>query len=349
MSLICPSTHILKGNELLSRYNFPTRKIRSKTTLIVTAVVILIYLAMTVYTDYKNFAKAREAMSVTDGLFSAHFIDVGQGDATLICSPGGEHMLIDCGTTDSSEYLVKYLKDMGVDSLEYLIITHPHEDHYGGAPAVIDTFPVENFMIHEDFAEIYPYDIYIDELSDNEDTEIIYAEVKDKFEFADCAAFMILSPKEADYDDYNNSSMSLKLVFGSTSFLFTGDAESRLEKEMLSGGYNLDSDVFQAGHHGSSTSNKKSFVNAVSPEYAVISCGEDNRYGHPHKESLEVFEKCGAEILRTDEMSDIVLLSDGTAVGFAENFSNSNNEKKEPQSKNMIGEYIKNLMERLAA
>ncbi len=331
----------------MSRYNFPTKKVRSKTTVIVTAVIILIYLAMTVYTDYKNFVKAREAMSLADGLFSAHFIDVGQGDATLLCSPDGEYMLIDCGPTASGEYLVKYLKDVGVDTLEYLILTHPHEDHYGGTPDVIDAFAVENFIIHQDFYETYPYDIYIDTFSYFKDTEIIYAEAGDKFEFADCADFMILSPKEADFENLNNSSMSLKLVFGSTSFLFTGDAESRLEKEMLASGYNLDSDVFQAGHHGSSTSNKKSFVNAVSPRYAVISCGEDNDYGHPHKETVETFEKCGVEMLRTDEMSNIVLFSDGSAVGFAEDFGDG--ERQQPKDTNMIAEYVKNLIQRLAA
>ena len=334
---------------------YPNKKIRNKTTAIIAAVVIIITAAVNVYSDYERFVRARQAVLMTNGLFSAHFIDVGQADATLLRSPDGEFMLIDCGDSDSAEYLIKYLEYIGVDSLEYLLITHPHEDHYGGAERVIDSYPVENFIIGDGFEDTYPFDKYIDMLEENsfdEQTKIIQAEINDRFDFADCADFMIISPKQADYENLNESSLGLKLVFGNTSFLFTGDAEKSSEKAMLSAGYDLRADVFQVGHHGSSTSNTRSFVEAVNPVYAVISCEKDNEYGHPHKEALENLESVGAQILRTDTISDIVITSDGTTVRYEEYFGVENEEETAPQDKksqNMILEYIKSLVKRFAA
>lgn len=334
---------------------YPTKKIRTKTTAIIAAVVIIITAAVNVYTDYERFVRARQAVLMTNGLFSAHFIDVGQADATLLRSPDGEFMLVDCGTTDSAEYLIKYLEYIGVDSLEYLLITHPHEDHYGGAERVINSYPVENFIIGDGFEDTYPFDKYIDMLEENnfgEETKIIHANINDKFDFADCADFMIISPKRADYEDLNESSLCLKLIFGNTSFLFTGDAEKSSEKAMLASGYDLRADVFQAGHHGSSTSNTLSFVEAVNPVYAVISCEKDNEYGHPHTEALENLKSVGAQILRTDTISDIVITSDGTTVRYEEYFGAENPKETNPEgnkSQNMLFEYIKSLVKRFVA
>lgn len=305
----------------MKKYHYPTPRLRGRAAKIFTAIVLILAAVFGMVSDYRARERAAEALARTDGLFAVHFIDVGQGDATLIASPDGRHMLIDCGPTDSAPYLIKYLTDAGVDCLDYLIITHPHEDHYGGAERVIETFPVENFVILADHAETYPYDrlVYMLEHADSgADTSIIKARRDDEFDFADCANFRILSPEKADFDDANESSLALKLVFGGTSFLFTGDAEKASERAMAARGYNLRADVFSAGHHGSSTSNTRGFIEAVSPEFAVISCAADNSYGHPHRETLKTFEEFGVRVLRTDEEGDIVFVSDGERVRLSE-------------------------------
>ncbi len=332
----------------MAKYNFPTRKIKSKATLVVALIIIVITAISNLYSDYKSFSAAKQAIAESKGLFGAHFIDVGQGDSTLLASPGGKYMLIDCGPTDNSRYLVKYLKDFGVESLEYLLITHPHEDHYGGAESIIENFGVENLIIHEAFANEYPYDMLIDELENSkytDDAAVAFAKPGDTFEFAGCAQFMIIAPESPDKKDLNNASLCLKMIFGSTSFLFTGDAEKSLEREMLANGYNLSADVFQAGHHGSSTSNTKAFVEAADPKFAVISCEKDNDYGHPHKETLETFEENGVQVLRTDEMSDIVIFSDGENVDYSENFLEY--EEKPTKNNSIFFDYIRSLAERL--
>lgn len=301
----------------MRKIHYPTMSVRKRTTLAFTVFVLILAAAFGTLFDYTERQNAREQTVHTDGLFAAHFIDVGQGDATLLVSPDGSSMLIDCGPTDSAAYLVKYLTDVGVDSLEYLILTHPHEDHYGGAENVIRNFPIEHFMILEDFAETYPYDrlIYMVENTDFETTTAVEKVSRDdSFTFAGCAPFRILSPGSADFDDCNESSLAVKLIYGNTAFLFTGDAEKASEREMLAQGYNLHADVFQAGHHGSATSNTETFVQAVSPTFAVISCAAGNSYGHPHPSTLTTFAQNGVQVLRTDESGDIVVVSDGETV-----------------------------------
>ena len=296
---------------------FPTSKIRNRTAksvLVLAAAVYLIFLAVR---DDKAHKEYQQVFSQAQEHFATYFIDVGQGDATLLVAPDGSSMLIDCGPTSGAEYLVKYMNDVGVEKLDYLILTHPHEDHYGGASAVIENFPVENFVVHADFTETYPYDRLIYMVSHNrfdEQTEIVGTRIDDRFTFADSAVFQILSPETVDYDDANESSLAIKLIYGETSFLFTGDAEKGAEKAMMANGYDLRADVYSAGHHGSVTSNSPGFIAAVSPTYAVISCGRDNSYGHPHKKTLATLEEYGVTVLRTDELGDIILLSDGENV-----------------------------------
>lgn len=301
----------------MRKNHYPTLSVRKRAVTAFTALVLILAAAFGALSDYKERQRAVELVSRTGGLFAAHFIDVGQGDATLLASPDGQYMLIDCGPADSAAYLLKYLTDAGVEALEYLVLTHPHEDHYGGAEQVIRNFPVEHFMILEDFAETYPYDRLIYMIENNafgEKTEIDKVKRDDSFTFAECAPFRVLSPGSADFDDYNESSLALKLIFGNTTFLFTGDAEKSSEKAMIAQGYDLRADVFQAGHHGSATSNTAAFVQAVSPEFAVISCASGNSYGHPHQSTLDTFEANDVRVLRTDLSGDIVMVSDGERV-----------------------------------
>lgn len=331
----------------MARHVFPTKKIKSKITLIVLLIVAVVITLSDAYEDYRSFEKAKQAISQTNGLFSAHFIDVGQGDSTLLATPDGKYMLIDCGPTDSSDYVVKYLDNIGVDKLEYLVISHPHEDHYGGAEAVLQNFEVENLIVHKEFVCEYPYDMLINEFGDNpdnEDLEVFFAEAGDSYDFSDCAEFMIIAPEKPDKQNLNNASICLKVIFGSTAFLFTGDAEKSVEKEMIGSSYNLSADVFKAAHHGSSTSNIKTFIEQINPKFAVVSCEKENDYGHPHKETLDTFKNYGVTVLRTDEISDIIISSDGEDVRYIENIFSTETKSQTEAKDNYFFEYIFNLI-----
>lgn len=301
----------------MKKWQYPTPKFRSRT---LRALVTLFCIGVFLYSALQD-RQAREhisgAFADANRYFAVHFVDVGQGDAALVRAPGGECMLIDCGPTDEGTYLVKYLEQVGIEKLDYLVLTHPHEDHYGGAERILEAFPVENLVIHEELADTYPYDrlsYMVTHSAFDTSAKVVTVRRDDRLELTENAIFQFFAPDEIDLDDLNECSLALKLVYGKTSFLFTGDAEKGSERAMLSAGYNLHADVFSAGHHGSSTSNTPEFVQAVSPRFAVVSCGRDNSYGHPHKKTLETFEACGVEVHRTDEEGDVVFLSDGETV-----------------------------------
>lgn len=305
----------------MRRLQYPTPKFRSRALRLAATVVCAAVLLFGYINDARQRNRAALAFSEAESYFAVHFVDVGQGDAALVRAPGGECMLIDCGPTDEATYLVKYLNEVGVESIDYLVLTHPHEDHYGGAERVIESFPVEHLVILSDFAETYPFDrlsYMVTHSSFSDASEVLTVERDDRFELAENAVFQFFSPTEVDFDDYNESSLALKLVYGKTSFLFTGDAEKGAERDMLSHDYNLHADVFSAGHHGSATSNSTDFIEAVAPRFAVISCGRDNSYGHPHQKTLDTFASFGVEVHRTDEEGDIVFLSDGLSVRLME-------------------------------
>ncbi len=296
---------------------YAKKTLKTNQTKIITAIILVIVALFATYSDYKTRQENMALAEKANGKLAVHYIDIGQGDATLILSPDGSSMLIDCGPTDSAPYLIKYLNDHNVESIEYLVLTHPHEDHYGGAERVIEDFPVENLIIHEDFADTYPFDRYINKLAAKPfdiEPNILLSARDDQFLFAECAPFGILSPEEVSESDYNESSLAIKLIFGDTAFLFTGDAEAASERRMLADGYDVRADVLHAGHHGSSTSNTTGFVESVAPEYAVISCEQGNDYGHPHQETLATFRDLGITVLRTDTDSSVVIASDGKTV-----------------------------------
>jgi competence protein ComEC len=244
---------------------------------------------------------------------TVHFLDVGQADCTLIQLPNGEEALIDAGNYGDGSYIISYLKNLNIDDIEYLILTHPHEDHIGSAKEIINNFDVE---------KIYMPDVVTDSnfykstmlLIENKDIETIFATPGLDIIDSPDLKFQLLSPKSMYYSELNEYSVAARLEYSDTSFLFTGDAESVSELEMIGGGFNLDSDVLKVGHHGGKTSSSKDFLQAVTPEYSIISCGEDNTYGHPHIETLNRLTDIGSEIYRTDEMGTIVVLSDGQNI-----------------------------------
>lgn len=289
-----------------------SRTVRMSAPRLAATVIIIVFalLAGKLYRDERAVTVSSEA----DGVMYAHFIDVGQGDASLITLPTGENILIDAGTRKSGAALCSYLREAGVDSIDVMILTHPHEDHIGGSPAVLDAFTVDTVVMPDVTAQTSIFRTTLEAIG-NEGCDTVIAE-PDGTLSAGGAVLTFMGPFSCDEDELNNSSIVAKLTYGDTSFMFTGDAESDEEWELL-GYYRaeaLDSDVLKVGHHGSSTSTTKGFFRAVSPQIAVISCGEANDYWHPHAETLELLEEEGTEYYRTDRDGTVIIASDGTAV-----------------------------------
>lgn len=215
--------------------------------------------------------------------------------------------------------MVQYLEQLGVEQIDTLIATHPHEDHIGGMDEVVNAFPIG--------------DVYLPKVADSQTPttrtyERLLEAIADKglsitpgrggmtILDDDGIKLEFLAPNADSYADLNSYSIVAKLTCGQKSFLFTGDAEADSEEEMLHAGYDLRSDVLKCGHHGSSTSTSAAFLQAVQPTYAVISCGVDNDYGHPHRETLDKLNDAGVQIYRTDEQDTILAVCDGTDVTF---------------------------------
>lgn len=243
---------------------------------------------------------------------SVHFIDVGQGDCIYI-SAGGENMLIDCGEASEFQKVADYLNGMGVSRLDAVVATHPHSDHMGGMSSVIMNYDIgEIIMPHIDDRDI-PTTRYFEKFIDaceEKNVQITEACPGNVIKIGDAEA-EIIAPCSDEYKNTNDYSVGILLTHGSNSFLFTGDAETFSEEEMIESGRLRHVRVYKAGHHGSTTSTSDDFLKIVSPEYAVIMCGSGNSYGHPHKETIEKLSNYVKQIYRTDLNGNIVFESDG--------------------------------------
>lgn len=251
------------------------------------------------------------------GTLEVYFFDVGQGDSELIRLPGGENILIDAGTSSTEDELVGELRSLGAETLDLVVATHPHADHIGGMAAVMDAFDVRQVVMprisESDTPTTKTYENLLQSIADKGLT-ITPAEPGDELLSSGGAVLTVLAPNGEDCGDLNNYSVVLRLTYGEDSFLFTGDAEEESEEEMLSLNWPLTATVLKCGHHGSETSTSPAFLDAVSPQYAVISCGVDNDYGHPDAVTLEKLEAAGAEVFRTDRQGTILASTDGSGV-----------------------------------
>ncbi len=250
-----------------------------------------------------------------------HFIDVGQGDCTLIESADGKFMLIDCGFYEQRKKVCDYLENAGVEQLEYVVFTHPHEDHLGSGNIVVENFEVKQVLMPKFTATNTSYEYLIDALGEakrHNGTKITSPKVGEVYEFSDDASFEILSDgKGAQHA--NNASIVFRFTYGDCSFMFSGDAETEVEEQILSLDKDISCVLYKCAHHGSSTSNSRAFVKAVSPKVTVISCAKDNDYGHPHVEIRQLFDDLGVKVFRTDELGDILFGCDKSAVYLIEN------------------------------
>ncbi len=289
-------------------------------------------------------ASTDTASGGTDPL-RVYFLDVGQGDCTIL-TQGDSAMLIDAGENDKGTTVQSYLEYLGIDSLDYAVLTHPDSDHIGGADVVLYKFDCDTILMPDVRTDTRTYDDVIQAMNAKGETAV-HPSPGDIYEFGD-AAFTVLAPVQS-YDDNNNNSIVLRLDYGDNSFLFTGDAESQAEADILASGADVEADVLKVGHHGSSTSTSDEFLAAVSPEYAVISCGEGNSYGHPHAETLNKLRQNGITVYRTDEQGTIVAESDGREITWSSSPSDtwqsgepSGSDTAAPPSQNQGVTYVLN-------
>lgn len=251
--------------------------------------------------------------TVAQGEMHVAFLDVGQGDSTLI-QAAGQSMLIDAGKRDKSDEIITYLEDWNIDYIDYFILTHPDSDHIGGAADVIQTIDVGAILITAVDHDTQTYEHLMATVKKH-DIPLETPPVGSTYTLGD-AEFIVLAPSEPKDSDPNNASIVIKLMHGRNSFLLCGDAEEKSERAMLQTGYDLSCDVIKCGHHGSSSSLSDDFLKAADPVWAVISYGKDNQYGHPHQETLSKLEDDDVQIYRTDQLGTILAISDGDQISF---------------------------------
>lgn len=274
---------------------------------------------------------------IVDGTMEVHFVDVGQADATLIIQ-GEQVMLFDAATKNRGDELVEYIQSLGIDYIDVLVLTHPHDDHMGGAAEVLNNIKVGKVYGPDIFelmdSEKTPpgwYEDMVDAIdridaelnqgvAENQQTSIWHFPRNSKGEFAKFkigeAIVEFYAPLEDEYSDKNDYSICAKVSFGTIDIMFTGDATTAVEEALLEKGYNLDVEIFQASHHGSDTGNSEEFLEAMSPEAIVISCGMKNRYSHPIKSVVDLYKEMEIPVYRTDESGNIVMTTDGKDYSF---------------------------------
>ena len=272
----------------------------------VAVIIALLYVAL-----IENGAVPVISQQTTQaGSMEVHFIDVGQGDCTLV-KCGDSAMLIDTGDDSQGTAVQNYLQKQGVKKLDYLILTHPDADHIGAAPVIITKFQIDKVFISNFEKDNKTYRKLIQALDDKRLSYSTPA-VGNTYSLGN-AQFTILAPNGV-YETPNNASIALLLQNGDNRFLFSGDAEEEAESDILKNGFSVSADVYQVGHHGSRTSSSKAFLNAVNLTWAVISCAEGNVYGHPHAKTLNTLRRMGVKVFRTDEQGSIVAQSDGKEI-----------------------------------
>ncbi len=290
---------------------------KARQTLIYLILLFMIFITIAEGKGYDPIGWVKEKLSgsitqrLEDDLY-VHFIDVGQGDCVYITA-NGQNMLIDCGEASESDKVISYLNKQGVSRLDYVVATHPHSDHMGGMSEIILNYEIgEVIMPYLDDSDI-PATRYFEKFLDACSAKGLYitdAQAGRKITIGEASA-EIIAPLGSGYANLNNYSIGIILRHGNNDFLFTGDAETLAEEEMIRSGKLEHVKVYKAGHHGSSTSSSEDFMRIISPDYAVIMCGAGNSYGHPHDEVVERLSVYVKQIFRTDLDGSIVFESDG--------------------------------------
>ncbi len=294
---------------------------QTKQEKIITAVVVIVAVVAVILSATGGMDRLLERFGIRDAVvqpmetqLEMHVIDVGNADSIWLTNQG-VNLLIDAGERSAGDTVVSYLRAHGVERLDYVIATHADADHIGGMKTVISSFEVGRYMMSfMDDAHTPTTSTYLNLLDKLDELQIEVEDVKagKAFSVGD-AAVQVLSPTRL-YDDNNNQSVVCRVTFGARRFLLMGDAEKEAESDLLANGTDLSADFIKLGHHGSSSSSQEAFLRAVSPRYAVMTCGKDNSYGHPHKEVLERLDKLGITYYRSDRNGTVVARCDGQDI-----------------------------------
>ncbi len=287
-------------------------------TVVITIIGIIIYIldfsGVSSVSEIKNILGAIDGVKPVDSNFAVYYLDVGQSDCTIVVCDD-EVLMIDCGTYNQLNTIRQSIHTLEIDKIDYMVITHQHDDHMGSAIDLLDDLTIENFIMpkltesNNVFSKTY-----------NVLINTINSKGINKIPAQECESFMlgealveILSPT-VQSNNLNNMSVVLKITYGDTEFLFQGDAESKIENDLLRSDYDIDVDVLKTGHHGSKTSSTDKYIDATSPEIAIISSGYANNYGHPNATVLERLEKEGIATFSTFLNGDIAVASDGEII-----------------------------------
>jgi beta-lactamase superfamily II metal-dependent hydrolase len=251
---------------------------------------------------------------VDPSLLSVHFIDVGQGDATLIMAPSGARVLIDAGPLDSEEVLLSYLASYNVTRLDALVVSHSDSDHCGSADDVLRTLDVD-LVVHSGYYKDTPAYADFLEAVQEEGCPVLTRDTLEEGQFLDLADGLTVQVLSAyrEAQDSNSASIVLRVTYGSEDLLFMGDAPSGVEDWSMRN-YDIDAEVLKVAHHGSYSSTSDEFLAEATPRYAIIFCAAGNDYGYPHHEVMDRLGSVGAEVFRTDLDGTIVLQTDGSSL-----------------------------------
>lgn len=238
------------------------------------------------------------------------YFDVGQADSILI-QTNNENMLIDAGNNSDGSNLVAYLKNEEINNFKYVVGTHAHEDHVGGMDDIIYNFNIEHFYMPDVISTTKTFEDILDAL-ENKQVRFETPNIDDTFNLGEATIKIIYVGK--DSNNLNNTSIVLKLKYKNAEFLFMGDLEKDIEKQLLD--KDIKADILKVGHHGSNTSSSKEFIEKVKPSISIISVGNNNKYNHPNKSTLDILNKNNSRVLRTDELGTIIVTSDGFKVNY---------------------------------
>lgn len=247
------------------------------------------------------------------GDMAVHFLDVGQGLSILVQS-GGQNLVYDGGDRGASSFVVSYLQQQHIGTIDYLIASHYDEDHIAGLVGCLNAFDVETVIGPDDDKDTQIYQSFLAGVS-AQGLSVQYPAVGQRYDFG-TGTFTVLAPASINAADDNANSVVIKLENGENSFIFTGDADNESESAICSSGIDISCDVLSVGHHGSATATSWDFLEKTVPEFAVISCGTGNSYGHPDKDTMDKLQSMGIQVFRTDKQGTIIALSNGTDISW---------------------------------
>lgn len=289
----------------MNKKNFIKRNSYLFPLFILMLIIILIFSNFT-FNPNNSFINSNDKMII-------HYIDVGQGDATLI-QVNSKNILIDSGPESSKKSLFEYLNSINLNKLDYVIATHPHEDHIGNMHHIIQEYDILSFYAPKVTSNTKTFEQMVDSLKNKNLKINIIKEGTSSIDLGNHTRTTVFSPSKYDYENLNNYSPIIKIEYKNTSFLFTGDAEEEVENKVLHNNFSISSDVLKVGHHGSSTSTSNSFLSVVNPSISIISVGKDNNYNHPSNKTIKKLQQNKSIIYRTDIDGNVILISDGSTI-----------------------------------